>query len=112
MFNSKWQQRKVYNCASGLSFSMQVSEGHYCTPRNNTGPWTHVEIGFPTERVEEFMPYAEDPSNPTGTVYAWVPLEEVQKVIRKNRGLISESAVRFNILPSLQRVPETNRRSS
>jgi hypothetical protein len=74
-------------CASGLKFSMQASEHHRCSPRNNQGPWDTVEIGFPSRRVEDLMPYVEDEDNPTQTVYTFVPIEIVAKIILDNGGL-------------------------
>ena len=35
-------------CKDGTTLSVQASEFHYCTPRDNKGPYTHVEIGFPS----------------------------------------------------------------
>ena len=29
--------------------SIQASEYHYCTPRNNEGPYSEWEVGFPSE---------------------------------------------------------------
>jgi hypothetical protein len=75
-------------CRSGLKMSVQASETHYCTPRNNLGPWTHFEIGFPSEEVAALLPYAEEPGNPTGTVYGWVPAEVIEQVIADNGGLV------------------------
>ena len=76
------QQVPPIVCESGLEMSVQASKYHYCTPRDNTGPWTHVEIGYPTMVVPEFEPYGfED-----GTVFEWVPIEIVERVIEKNGG--------------------------
>jgi hypothetical protein len=36
----------------------------------------------------ELMEYAEDPVDPTGTVYGWVPVELVNKLIDKHGGII------------------------
>ena len=61
--------------------SVQASQFHYCSPRDSVGPWTDVEIGFPSERVEKFMKWAEKADTPTETVYGWVPLEVVAEVV-------------------------------
>lgn len=74
-------QAKAIKCADGLRLSVQASAGHYCEPREDFGPWSMVEVGFPSERVEDLMPYAETPSDPTNTVYGWVPVEVVERVI-------------------------------
>jgi hypothetical protein len=78
---------RTIRCADGLEFSAQASVGHYCSPRKNLGPWVAVEVGFPTQRVEEFMEYAENPAAPTDTVYGWVPVEVVEAVVRAHGGL-------------------------
>lgn len=87
------RRMKVIKCADGLEFSAQASELHYCSPRKNLGPYTAVEIGFPTQKVEEFMPHAEDADNPTGTVYGWVPVEVVEQVVMNHGGLIQPCPV-------------------
>lgn len=74
-------------CADGFSMSVQASAFHYCDPRDNVGPYDTVEIGSPSEAVEAFMPYCEDPTTPTGTVYAQVPIEVVLTVINKHGGI-------------------------
>lgn len=75
-------------CADGLTLSVQASHLHYCSPRNDEGPYSTVEIGFPSEKVEEFMEYAEDAENPTQTVYARVPVEVVLQVINSRGGVV------------------------
>jgi hypothetical protein len=83
-----YRRFKRITCADGLSFSAQANEGAYCSPRDGVGPWVSVEIGFPSVVVEELMQYAENPEDPTGTVYGWVPVEVVESVIEKHGGLM------------------------
>ena len=81
--------RKMYKtivCKNGFSMSVQASETNYCEPRNNIGPYASVEIGYPSKREELIMQWAEDPGNPTETVYGWVPSEIIWDVILKNDG--------------------------
>ena len=47
---------------------------------------TSVEIGFPSEKEELLMEYAESPDRPTRTVYSFVPHEVVHEVIMKHGG--------------------------
>ena len=76
-------------CADGFKMSIQASSFHYCSPREDgLDNYETVEIGFPSEREELLMDYAEDGNNPTSTVYGWVPVEIVDAVIRKHGGLI------------------------
>lgn len=79
---------RTLKCKNGLSLSVQASSSHYCSPRNDIGPWCEVEIGFPSERVEELMPYAENSDDPCGTVYAYVPIEIVEHVVESHGGLV------------------------
>lgn len=79
---------EVY-CADGFSMSVQASRANYCSPRNNTGPWDNVEVGFPTAYEYCLMPYAEEPSRPTETVYGWVPNKLVRSIIEVHGGLVS-----------------------
>ena len=84
------RQVRPITCVSGLTFSAQASVAHYCLPRNGTGPWEEVEVGFPSERVEEFMAYADNPDNPTDTVYGWVPVEVVEAVVNNHGGIVEQ----------------------
>ena len=74
-------------CADGFSLSVQANKGAYSSPRNEIGPWTEAEIGFPSARVEEIMPYCEDAENPTDTVYAYVPVPLIEKLIESHGGM-------------------------
>ena len=81
----------VITCADGFKMSVQASSSHYCSPRDNEGPYVSVEIGFPSERVEEFMDYIDgnrDDTDPTTTVYGWVPVHVVVEVIDQHGGLV------------------------
>lgn len=74
-------------CADGFKMSVQASAFHYCSPRDSNGPWCAVEVGFPSERVEQFMPFIDGgDSDPTDTVYGYVPLSTVAEVIAAHGG--------------------------
>jgi hypothetical protein len=77
-------------CVDGFSMSVQASEYTYCCPRNNTGPYISMEVGFPSEKVEKLMPYAEDENQPTDTVYAYVPVEIIEQVISNHGGMVNQ----------------------
>lgn len=76
-------------CSDGFKISVQARAESYCTPRDDVGPYTHVECGYPSEEEPLLMPYAEDPSAPTDTVYGWVPRSVVTLVIAKHGGVLS-----------------------
>jgi len=84
--------RPTIKCADGLTLSVQASKTHYCTPRMDFGPYAEVEVGFPSERVEELMPYAEDVTAPTQTVYGYVPVEIVEQAIEAHGGMVGIGA--------------------
>lgn len=72
----------------GMSLSVQVGEHLYCHPRSNVGPYTQVEIGFPSEPLPEpFLPYCEEPNRPTQTVYGYVPFDLVLFFIGSRGGI-------------------------
>lgn len=74
-------------CADGFSFSAQATKAAYCSPRKNIGPWGAVEVGFPSAEPEFIMEYAENKDDPTRTVYAYVPVELVEKLIAAHGGM-------------------------
>ena len=81
------EQAKVIKCTDGFSMSVQASKNHYCEPRaDKPKAYRQVEVGFPSARDELLMPYVEDETNPTGTVYAFVPIEVVCQVIENHGG--------------------------
>lgn len=75
-------------CKDGFSVSIQANETAYCNPRSNSGPYTSVELGYPNQYDPLIEPYAEDPENPTMTVYGWVPSEIVLEMLLKHGGWV------------------------
>ena len=82
---------------SGFGVSIQANERNYCEPRNNVGPYTHVELGFPSASEPLIIGYADDPDDPTGTVYGWVPVGIVQALISKHGGIEEGALPEFDI---------------
>ena len=77
-------------CADGFRMSVQGHEGAYCEPRlNNQKKYNLVEIGFPSKEEPLIMPWVEDESRPTDTIYGYVPVDIVTNVIVKHGGLVS-----------------------
>jgi hypothetical protein len=84
---------------NGGKVSIQASRSHYCQPRNDEGPYTHVEIGFPTRetRIPKLLIRFEESSqhgqgegfNPYESVYGYVPASVVNKLIQMNGGVKS-----------------------
>ena len=91
LLNGEYQHRALapqIECKDGFRMSVQASDGHYCKPRENDCDfYSSVEVGFPSALEDLLMPFAEDPSNPTETVYGWVPEQIVNAVIEKHGGI-------------------------
>jgi hypothetical protein len=75
-------------CADGFSMSVQANEGAYCSPRDDQGPYTAVEVGFPSSYDYYLHEYAETPEKPTETVYGWVPADTVMMCIDAHGGMV------------------------
>lgn len=93
-------------CADGFTLSVIAGGGTYCTPRPSLlpgesdglcsnvgsdypGPYTEVEVGFPSARPEpwgQWQEWAEDTAEPTDTVYGYVPVEAVRALIALHGG--------------------------
>lgn len=76
-------------CMDGTTLSVQASEYTYCRPRDNYGPYTHVEVGYPSRVFEQLLPYIDGDAdtNPTDTVYGYVPIEIVEECIAECGGI-------------------------
>lgn len=79
----------LVKCADGFTMSVQASRGSYCSPRDDTGPYDSVEVGFPSSFDVYLHQYAEDPDKPTDTVYGWVPADTVVMCIDAHGGMVS-----------------------
>ena len=77
-------------CADGATLSVQASWGHYCTPRDSIGPYTHVEVGFPSvSPPDTWAQYFEgnwEHDDHTESVYGYVPVELVKGFIEAHGG--------------------------
>lgn len=89
---ARWYPAPRIRCDDGFSVSVQAGEWAYCLPRDNDGPYTHFELGFPNQPDDLIQPYAEEPDRPTGTVYPMVPLETVLALIAKHGGRARRTA--------------------
>jgi len=74
-------------CKDGFNLSIQGNEGSYSTPRQTSCNYENMEIGFPSEMEELLMGYAENPDDPTNTVYGYVPVLLIEDVIKKHGGI-------------------------
>lgn len=87
-------------CADGFTMSVQASDFHYCDPRDNCGPYTTAEVGFPSAKDPELEKFAEDPDaliegGAVQTVYGYVPAEVIMEVIERRGGMVAGELPRF-----------------
>ena len=82
-------------CADGFTVSVQASNFNYCSPRDDNGPWSSVECGFPSSKDPVLEKWAEDPraevceeSGLVQTVYGWVPSQVILRVIESHGGMV------------------------
>lgn len=78
----------------GTSLSVQASAGHYCSPRENHGPWHKVEVGYPSVdpgiKWREYFDGDWDEDDHTDSVYGYVPIELVVEFISIHGGIKKE----------------------
>lgn len=70
-------------CRDGSMFSIQAGTYLYCYPRDNIGPWTHVEVMPLTKNSKPTKFHCDD-----GDVAGYVPIEDVAAEIL-SRGYLS-----------------------
>ena len=82
-------------CSDGFTMSVQVGFSLYSTPKKVAKRYSAVEIGFPSEHEPLIEEYAEtfykedemDVTDYTDTVYPYVPVRIVDKVLKKHGGI-------------------------
>lgn len=80
--------RPRVKCADGYSISIQASSYCYSHPRLDGADWyDQVELGFPSKADELINSYAED-DDYTHTVYGYVPVAVVDKLLEKHGGIV------------------------
>ena len=87
-------------CKDGFEMSVQCGQTLYSSPKDVAKRYSEVEIGFPSvpepliaEYAEDWEVEGDDDPRLCNTVYGYVPVKLVNKVIKKHGG-IDEDAVR------------------
>ena len=91
-------------CPDGYSVSIQAGEYLYSNPRLDYVDgmvYEAVELGYPSREDELLKGYAEDPDNPTDTVYGYTPVSVVDEVLAKH-GLTEEELKAYIIKKKLE----------
>jgi len=77
-------------CKDGFKMSIQAGENLHSSPKQNSAErYEEVEIGYPSAKESLILQYAEEPTEPTDTVYGYVPVHIVTLVIAKHGGIVS-----------------------
>jgi len=85
-------------CADGNEVSVQASKYHYCSPRGNDAPWSHVEVHFNTlydappdswSRYAETWSDADTDEKLRCRQFAYVPVELVDEYLHQHNTLWS-----------------------
>lgn len=79
--------RPRVKCADGYTVSVQAEYGIYSTPCEDADEHSAVELGYPSALDCEIADYAETQGT-TDTVFAFVPVEVVDKLINKHGGIV------------------------
>jgi len=80
-------------CTDGFTMSVQVGYSLYSTPKKVAKRYSAVEIGYPSEHESLIEEYAECYTSEeldidfTNTVYGYVPVKLVDKVLKKHGGI-------------------------
>ena len=80
-------------CTDGFTMSVQVGYSLYSTPKKVAKRYSEVEIGYPSEHeplIEEYAEcytFEELDIDFTNTVYGYVPVKLVDKVLKKHGGI-------------------------
>ena len=77
---------KAIHCNDGFSMSVQASAHHRCKPRTNWGPYTEMEVAFPSTKEPLLLEFCDDPSW-TPDVFTNVPVEVINQIIAKHGGI-------------------------
>lgn len=84
------------HCADGFNVSIQASSTHYCSPREDRGPWYMVELGYPSAPMPTLVQWAkvlggDDATAETMTdgVWGYVPVAAVVAVLAAHGGLVA-----------------------
>ena len=77
-------------CTDGFTMSVQVGYSLYSEPKKVAKRYSKVEIGYPSEReslLEEYVESFYVTPDFTDSIYPYVPVKVVAKVLKKHGGI-------------------------
>ena len=79
-------------CMNGLIISVQCTSSHRANRREVyvNSEWATCECGFPNRELQELKEYAEVQEHLLDTVYNYVPVDLVIKILNDNGGIAPE----------------------
>lgn len=81
-------------CADGFTMSVQAHGFSYCTPRQDEGPHSHMEGGFPSsppldpELLAARENHWDEDGDPCDTVYPYVAREVFEREFALHGGIV------------------------
>ena len=90
-------------CTDGFTMSVQVGYSLYSTPKKVAKRYSNVEIGYPSEHeplIEEYaecFTFEELDIDFTDTIYPYVPVKIVDKVLKKHGGIDMTETLKTNL---------------
>ena len=80
-------------CRDGFSMSVQAFSSSYCLPRQDEGPHTHMEGGFPSSapldpELLESRENIHNDGDPCETVYPYVAREVFEREFALHGGIV------------------------
>lgn len=92
-YHAPWFGYKIHNepltCEDGFSISVQASSMHYAYPRNDYGPYTKMEMGFPenyTPFDERFLSDYMEPSSRgwPSVIFPYTPVGVIRELVNRH----------------------------
>ena len=77
-------------CTDGFEMSVQVGYSLYSTPKKVAKRYSEVEIGYPSEHeplLDEYVESIYEDPDFTDSIYPYVPVKVVNKVLKKHGGI-------------------------
>jgi len=80
--------RPTIKCVDGFHVSIQANEFTFCIPSNNDGPWSHIELSFPSEQLPKLFNKFIITNNKY--IYTQVPICLVDSLLDAHGGIACE----------------------
>ncbi len=79
-------------CTDGFKMSIQGNEMTYSIPKKVATEFQAMEIGFPSQQEDLIMEFIDRTEHdPTQSVYGYIPIDLIEKVIEKHGGIDESS---------------------